>query len=141
MLKVHKIMQKDLVTVSTDATIRDAALRMKYEDVGSVLIVDENDRVEGIVTDRDIALAVGADHKDPEISCLYEIMSNELITIPHDADIDEAIRIMNSENVRRLPVCDNGKLVGLLSSADIAHELKEEIIQFIGLEEAFIKHS
>lgn len=139
-MKVHQIMQKQLVSVRNTATIHDAALRMKEEGVGSVLIVDEDNRLLGIVTDRDIALSVAADNKDPKSVCAYEIMTDEPITVASDADIESALRMMSTGNVRRLPVCEKGKLVGMLSSADLASELKEEFDNYIGLEGGFAKH-
>ncbi len=113
---------------------------MKEHNVGSVLIVDEDGGLEGIVTDRDIALSVATDKIDPNTTCAYDIMTSDPISIDPNIDIDSALRIMNKINVRRLPVCDSGKLVGLVSSADIATEIKDEINQFISLEEAFVKH-
>jgi signal-transduction protein with cAMP-binding, CBS, and nucleotidyltransferase domain len=91
-------------------------------------------------TDRDIALAVAAENKDPKNVCAYEIMTDEPITVASDADIESALRMMSTGNVRRLPVCEKGKLVGMLSSADLASELKEEIDNYIGLEGGFAKH-
>ncbi len=139
-MKVKKIMNKKLVTAPFSVTIRDVALKMKEQNVGSVLIVDEDGGLEGIVTDRDIALSVATDKIDPNTTCAYDIMTSDPISIDPNIDIDSALRIMNKINVRRLPVCDSGKLVGLVSSADIATEIKDEINQFISLEEAFVKH-
>lgn len=139
-MKVNKLMNKELVTIPNSATIHDAAVRMKEMNVGSVLIVDEDGKLEGIVTDRDIALAVAASSKDPHKVCAYDIMTDEPITIQSDADLDFALRTMSTGNVRRLPVCEDGKLVGMLSSADVASEIREEIDQFISLEENIAKH-
>jgi CBS domain-containing protein len=140
-MKVKHVMNKELVSIPTEATIHDAALKMKEHDVGSVIILEEGGKLEGIVTDRDIAMAVGADFKDPKTGCAYDIMTPDPIIIQSDANVDAAIRIMNRANIRRIPVCENGKVVGLLSSADVASELKEELDQFLGLEEAFSKHA
>jgi CBS domain-containing protein len=113
---------------------------MKEFNVGSVLIVEEGWKLKGILTDRDIALTVAADSKDPQRTYVYDVMTADPITINSDADVDSALRIMNKANIRRLPVTENGKLVGLLSTADLATEIKDEFTQFIGLEEAFAKH-
>lgn len=139
-MKVHQLMQKHLVSVSNTATIHNAALKMKEEGVGSVLIVDEKETLLGIVTDRDIAIAVAAENRDPQRVCAYEIMTDDPITVASDTDIEYALRVMNTGNIRRLPVCEKGKLVGMLSSADLANELKEEFDNFIGLEGGFAKH-
>jgi CBS domain-containing protein len=137
---VRQLMHKELVTVSPSATIHDVASKMKEFNVGSVLIVEEGWKLKGILTDRDITLTVAADSKDPRTTYAYDVMTADPITINSDADADSALRIMNKANIRRLPVMENGKLVGLLSSADLAAEIKEEFTQFIGLEEAFAKH-
>jgi CBS domain-containing protein len=137
---VRQKMHKELVTVLPSSSVHEAALKMKEHGVGTVLVVEEGWKLRGILTDRDIAMTVAADSKDPKTTYTCDIMTIDPITINSDADIDSALRIMNRANIRRLPVTENGKLVGLLSSADVAAEIKEEFDQFIGLEEAFAKH-
>lgn len=124
-----------------DSTIHEAAIKMRDYDIGSILIISDEGKLEGILTDRDIALAVAADLMKPRKSRVYEIMMTEPIIIQSDADIETALSTMCEANVRRLPVCENGTVIGLLSSADIASEIKEEINRFMGLEEAFAKHA
>jgi len=137
---VRQKMHKELVTVLTSSTVHEAALKMKEHRIGSILVVEEGLKLKGIFTDRDIAMAVAADSKDPKTTYTCDIMTIDPVTINADADIDAALRIMNRAHIRRLPVTENGKLVGLLSSADVAAEIKEEFDQFVGLEEAFAKH-
>ncbi len=139
-MTVRQKMQKELVTVLPSSSVHEAALKMKEHRVGSVLVVEEGWKLKGLLTDRDIAIAVAADSKDPKTTYACEIMTLDPITINADADIDSALRIMNRATIRRLPVTENGKLVGLLSSADVATEIREEFDQFVGLEEAFAKH-
>ncbi len=136
----RQIMQKDLVIILPSSTVFDAALKMKEYHVGSVLIVEEGWKLKGILTDRDIALTIAADSKDPKTTCVCDIMTADPITINSDADVDSALRLMNRAHIHRLPVTENGKLVGLLSSADLAAEMKEEFNQFIGLGLTFAKH-
>jgi CBS domain-containing protein len=133
-------MHKELVTILPSSSVHEAALKMKEHGVGTVLVVEEGWKLRGILTDRDIAMTVAGDSKDPKTTYAGDIMTIDPITINADADVDSALRIMNRANIRRLPVTENGKLVGLLSSADVAAEIKEEFDQFIGLEEAFAKH-
>lgn len=140
-MKVKKIMNKQVISLPLEATIHDAAIKMREFGVGSILIMSDGGSLEGILTDRDIAMAAAADCKNPKKSCVYDIMMTEPITIQSSADLEAALRVMNTSNVRRLPVCENGKVVGLVSSADIAAEIREEINQFMGLEEAFAKHA
>jgi CBS domain-containing protein len=114
---------------------------MKEYHVGSVLVVDEGWKLKGILTDRDIAMTVAADSRDPRSISVNDAMSADPRTINSDADVESALKIMNRAHVRRLPVTESGKLVGLLSSADLAAEMKDEFSQFIGLEEVFAKHT
>ncbi|MEE9524755.1 MAG: CBS domain-containing protein [Thermodesulfovibrionales bacterium] len=139
-MRVNQIMHKELVTISPTSTIHDAALKMKGDGVGSVLVVDEGMKLKGIVTDRDIALAVAADDKDPNKTFINNIMTGEPQIISSDADMENALSVMKRKNIRRLPVIENGKVVGLLSTADLATEIKTEFDNFMGLEEAFAKH-
>ncbi len=135
----RQLMHKELVTILPSATIHEAALKMKKDGVGSVLVVEDGWKLRGILTDRDIAITV-ADSKEPRGTLAGDVMTKDPITIEADADLGLALKIMKDATVRRLPVTEKGKLVGLLSSADLAREIKEEFDQFIGLEEAFAKH-
>jgi CBS domain-containing protein len=98
---------------------------MKQEDVGIVPIV-EGDRLVGTVTDRDIALRVVAEGKDPQSTSVREIASTDLVTVDPQQDLDEALRLMASHQVRRLPVVEGGKLVGIVAQADVAREADDK---------------
>jgi len=137
----RQLMQKDLITILPSATMFDAAVKMKEYHVGSVLVVEEGWKLKGILTDRDIAMTIAEDSKDPRTISVRDVMTADPITINSDADVETALRVMNRAHIHRLPVTESGKLVGLLSSADLAAEMKEEFSQFIGLEEAFVKHT
>ncbi len=137
----RQLMQKDVVTVPPSSTVHDAAVQMKEHHIGSVLIVEEDRKLRGILTDRDIVMTIAADSKDARSTCVRDVMTADPVTINADADVDSALRVMNREHVRRLPVTENGRLVGLLSSADLAAEIREEFDQFIGLEETFVRHA
>lgn len=138
-MTINKLMQKKLVTCLPSTSIHDIAAKMKDHQVGSILVVEDGGKLKGIVTDRDIALSVG-DARDLGTTYASDIMTSDPVTIGADADFESALKTMRKENIRRLPVVQNGQLVGLLSSADVATEIKEEFDQFIGLEEAFAKH-
>ena len=113
---------------------------MKEHNVGSVLIVDEGWKLKGILTDRDIALAIGTESKQTSSTWASDIMTQDPLTAESEADFDSALRIMSKGQVRRLPVTENGKLVGIVSAADVACAFKEQFNQFIGLEEAYTRH-
>lgn len=139
-MMVRQIMQKELVTILATSSVHDATMKMKEHTVSSVLITEEGWKLKGILTDRDIAMAVAADVRDPKTTCVCDIMSQDPITINADADFDSAMRIMHKAKIRRLPVTENGKLVGLISSDDVAAAFKEQFDQFVGLEMAYARH-
>lgn len=137
---IRECMQRNPVTVLPSASVQEVARRMAEYNIGSVLIADEKGRLKGILTDRDIALALGADGKDPQATCASEIMTQAPVSTEFDTDIETALNIMNRTHARRLPVTENGKVVGIVSSADLAGVLKKQFNQFIGLEEAYVRH-
>jgi signal-transduction protein with cAMP-binding, CBS, and nucleotidyltransferase domain len=137
---VRQIMKKELVMVPSSSSIQDAAVKMKEHSTGSVLVVDEDWKLKGILTDRDIAMAIAADARDPKMTCACDIMTWDPITINADSDIDSAIRIMSRAKIKRLPVTENGRLVGFLSSDDVAVAFKEQFDQFISLQTAHRRH-
>jgi CBS domain-containing protein len=109
-------------TVSPSQSVVEAARLLRDEDVGS-LPVCEDDRVIGMVTDRDIVVRGVADGNDPRQLSVQDVASRSVQTVEPDQDLDEALRIMASAQVRRLPVVEGGRLVGMLAQADVAeHE-------------------
>jgi CBS domain-containing protein len=103
------------------ATVVDAAKQMAKEDVGPIPVV-EGDRLKGIVTDRDIVLRVVAEGRDPSSTTVGEIASTNLETVSPEDDLDTALHKMTSAKVRRLPVVEDGRLVGVVAQADIARQ-------------------
>lgn len=108
--------------IDTDKSVAYAAKMMRDEDVGFAPIVEGN-RLVGAVTDRDIAVKVVAEGKDPETTPAREIASTDLVTVYPDQKLDEALQLMARNQVRRLPVVEqDGQLVGVLAQADVAQE-------------------
>jgi CBS domain-containing protein len=108
-------------TLRADASVVEAARLMRDEDAGIVPVVEDGDRLEGVITDRDIAIRVVAEGRDPNEAKVRDAMSDRLVTIDPDQDVDEAMRLMGEHQVRRLPVCEeDGRLVGVLAQADVA---------------------
>jgi CBS domain-containing protein len=106
--------------VETSTPVAEAARIMKTEDVGSVPIL-EGDRLTGMLTDRDIAIRLVAEGKDPQSTTVGEIASRDVVTIDPQQDLDEALRLMAQHQVRRLPVVEeDGRLVGIVAQADVA---------------------
>src|SRR5947209_13647448 len=109
-------------TIEPDDSVVEAARIMKREDAG-VVPVTENGRLTGMVTDRDIAIRVVAEGRDPQSTFVREVASKDLVTIDPQQDLDEALRLMAKHKVRRLPVVEeDGRLVGLVAQADVARE-------------------
>jgi len=119
-MKVKDAMHKGVTWVAPDTTIAELAAKMRDEGIGSIPI-GENDKLVGMVTDRDIAIKAFADGKDPASLTARELMSGPILYCRSDEDIEDAVRIMEDHQVRRLPVIDgNKRMVGILSLGDIA---------------------
>jgi CBS domain-containing protein len=117
---IRDVMTANPSAVEPDKSVVEAARIMKQQDAG-VFPVTENGRLTGMVTDRDIAIRVVAEGKDPGSTTVREVASTDLVTIDPQQDLDEALRLMAQHQVRRLPVVEeDGRLVGVLAQADIA---------------------
>jgi CBS domain-containing protein len=117
---VRDAMTKNPTTLAVDATIVEAARAMRDEDAGIMPVVD-GERLEGVITDRDVAVRVVAEGRDPNEVHVREVMSERLVTVDPGQDLDEAMRLMAEHQVRRLPVCEeDGRIVGVLAQADVA---------------------
>jgi CBS domain-containing protein len=119
---IRDVMSSNVCSVDADKTVAYAAKMMRDEDVGLAPVV-EGDRLVGTLTDRDIALRVVAEGKDPESTSVREVASTDLVTIDPEQTLDEALRLMAQHQVRRLPVVEeDGRLVGVVAQADVARE-------------------
>ena len=118
-MKVGEKMTKNMVTVNITATAAEAAKKMQSEKVGTVLVLD-GWVLKGLVTDRQIATRVVASGKDPAKVGVSEFMTKNPVTVSPEMDIHEAVRVMGAQGYRRIPVLEGEKLVGIISTADIA---------------------
>jgi CBS domain-containing protein len=119
---IRDVMTSNPCTIDADKSVAYAAKMMRDEDVGLAPIV-EGDKLIGMLTDRDIAIRVVADGKDPDQVKVREVAAIQVVTIDPQLDLDEALRIMAKHQVRRLPVVEeDGKLVGVVAQADVARE-------------------
>jgi CBS domain-containing protein len=112
--------------VGANETILDAAKKLADRDVGSMPICGEDNRLKGMLTDRDIVVKVLAAGKDPGSTTAGELGEGKPVTIGADDSVDEALRTMTQHKVRRLPVIDGHDLVGIVSQADLATNIDEE---------------
>ncbi len=120
--KVRDVMTKNPLTLPADATLIEAAISMRDANIGDVLVTKTKDGGElcGIVTDRDIVVRALADNKKPDKTKLDDICSEKMITISPDEELADAVRVMRDEKVRRIPVMENGKAIGVVSLGDLA---------------------
>ena len=111
-------MNSNPVMINRKASVLDATKEMKSERVGSIIIT-ENGKPIGVLTESDILRKIVAEEKDASKISVDEVMSSPPITIEPSAPIEEAVRIMGENKIRRLPVVENGKIVGMLTERDI----------------------
>ena len=124
--KVREVMTDQPRCVTPETPVSEAARLMKSEDVGSLPIL-EGEHVTGVITDRDIVIRAIAEEKDPRGMPVREVASRDLVTIGQDEDLSEALKLMASYQVRRIPVVDqDNRLVGVVAQADVAREVKEK---------------
>ena len=118
---IREVMTPNPVTIPEDMSAADAARLMRDRDLGDVLVMDQ-DRVMGIITDRDIVVRVVASGQDPANVTVVDICSKELHTVEHTATVEEVIELMRGKAVRRVPVMDGVCPVGIVTIGDLAIE-------------------
>ncbi|EYE89057.1 hypothetical protein Q428_04460 [Fervidicella metallireducens AeB] len=124
-MKVRDMMSKNIATVKPDTPILEVAKVLKDMNIGSVPVCDGN-KVVGIVTDRDIVIRELAMGKDVKRDVAKDVMTSGVTTATPEMDIHEASKIMAQRQIRRLPVVENGTLIGMLALGDIAVQSKLE---------------
>lgn len=126
--KVRDAMTDRPRAVSPETPVSQAAELMESEDVGALPVL-EGDQLTGMVTDRDIVIRAVAKGKDPRGMPVREVATKDVVAVRPDADLSEALRIMASHQVRRLPVVDDdNRLVGVIAQADVALGAKEKAV-------------
>ena len=120
------VMTPDCECVGENETVLDAAKKLKELNVGSMPICGEDNRLKGMLTDRDIVVKVLAEGRDPGSTTAGELGEGKPVTIGADDSIEEALKTMAEHNVRRLPVIDGHDLVGIVAQADIARNVDED---------------
>lgn len=122
MKTARDIMTTPAETLAPTATLTEAAQRLRDLNVGSLPILD-GDHLAGVVTDRDIVVRGIAEGLDPSSSTVAEVATGAVVTVDVDDDAADVARIMGERQVRRVPVLDGGKLVGVVAQADVARDL------------------
>src|SRR5438309_6186012 len=118
-MKVREAMTKTVSSAQKNERIVQIARKMKQEDAGFIPIVEDGGKLIGVVTDRDIVIRCIASGHNPESDTVEHCMTQQTITISPEDDIDQAARKMESEEIRRLAVTENGRLVGVLSHGNV----------------------
>jgi CBS domain-containing protein len=118
---VEQIMTTNPRTVNVDDTVKDAAVVMRDSDIGDVIVVEDG-QVTGIVTDRDIAVRAVAEGREADSTPVSDICTTGIQAIEPEASVDDALRTMREDDIRRLPVVKNGRPVGIVSLGDLAVE-------------------
>jgi len=122
-MKVREKMTKNVGYVNPSNTVVEAAQVMQKLNVGSVPVFDQN-KVVGVVTDRDIVVRNVAHGKIPQETKVQDVMTSQVTTVTPDMDVEEVSKIMAQQQIRRVPVVENNQLVGILSLGDIATDYR-----------------
>jgi CBS domain-containing protein len=123
--RVRDVMTEGPRSVEPRESVVNAARLMRDEDVGSLPVLEDG-RLVGMITDRDLAIRVVAEAVSPEGIFVGDVSSSEPVTATPDDDLDEALRLMARHKVRRLPIVEDMRLVGILAQADVALTEKEK---------------
>ena len=127
-MKVKDAMARIVHRAKKNDKVGDIANTMKLKDIGFVPVVD-GEMLVGVITDRDIVISCVAEGHDPRGETAEHVMSRTVTTITPDDDLEEAGRMMEREEIRRLPVVDNGRLVGVLSHGNLVQATKNKIAE------------
>jgi CBS domain-containing protein len=121
-MKVKELMSSNPICATPDTSLREIARMMCDHDCGEIPIVDDtsSNRVIGVVTDRDITCRTVARGKNPLELTAKDCMTSPVVTVETDVSVDECCRIMESRQIRRVPVVDHGSCIGIVSQADLA---------------------
>jgi CBS domain-containing protein len=125
MTNAREIMHSGVECIKSDESLADAAIMMRDLHVGALPICGDDDRLHGIITDRDIVVKCVAEGRDPEIVTAQEFAQGTPVWIAADADSSEVLQLMEDNQIRRLPVIEDSRLVGMISESDLAAHLSE----------------
>jgi len=124
---VRDLATSQVITLPLSVPVTEAALLMRDEDVGAVVIIDDERRPIGILTDRDIVLSIVADNENPGELVVEDIMTRELVMVDEETDIFQLLKKISEKSIRRIPITKKGKLVGIVSVDDIIVVIATEL--------------
>lgn len=120
--KVRDVMSTHPVALPPDASLVEAARKMRENDIGDVLIVEPDGRLLGILTDRDLVVRGIANEMDAASTTIGDVCSPDMVAVNADDDADSAVQVMRQRAIRRIPVTDDGQVIGVVSLGDMAIE-------------------
>src|SRR4051812_36183338 len=126
--KIRDVMTIGPTPLPATTSVHDAAIAMRDDDIGNVIVLDDKGAICGLVTDRDIVIRAVADDRRPSESRLGDICSRDLVSVAPDDAVEDAARLMREQALRRLPVIEKGKAVGIVSVGDLAIERDPESV-------------
>ena len=118
--RIADVMTPNPLTIPENTLVREAAEAMRANDIGDVIVTDNRGKLVGIVTDRDVVVRVVAEGRDPRATCVGDIASRDLTAVAPNDRIDHAVDLMRERAIRRLPVVDKGKPIGIVTIGDLA---------------------
>ena len=119
-MKLREIMTDQVVRIHPEESVAVAARTLAHYNIGILPVCTGDGRVCGLVTDRDLVTRCVASGRNPAAMAVREVMTRKVVAACMDMDVDEAARIMGQEQIRRLPILENGKLCGMVSLGDLA---------------------
>ncbi|HZE39150.1 MAG TPA: CBS domain-containing protein [Stackebrandtia sp.] len=128
MANARDIMHSGATCIGEHETLQQAARHMRDRDIGALPVCGQDDRLRGIITDRDIVMKCVATGGDPRAMTAGELAEGVPFHIDAGADVDEVITVMRANQIRRLPVMDNRRLVGMITEADLARHLSDDAL-------------
>jgi CBS domain-containing protein len=126
MTTARDIMHAGITCVGENETLRDAARMMRDLNIGALPICGDDDRLHGMITDRDIVVMCVATGGDPATMTARELAQGKPFTVDADADVERVLETMEAHRIHRLPVLDNRRVVGMISEADLARHVPEQ---------------
>ncbi len=124
---IKEVMIKDVKTIRPSSTVKEAAVMMNENRFGSLMVVSGTGKIEGIVTERDILMDVVAEGKDSATVKVKDIMTKDLVIISPEKTLEEAADVMTEKKIKKLPVVENGKLIGIVTATDLISYEKDLI--------------
>lgn len=125
-MKISEIMSDRVITIGQSEPVIAAARLCKRFNLGALPVTDDDGRLRGMLTDRDIVLRCVAAGADPKETRVRDVMTRTVVTVPPDTEVSSAARLMGEDQVRRLPVVEDGRLIGMLSLCDMARRCDME---------------